>query len=80
MADLNIEALCDEFPLIKQLQQLDELSWFNPKITSLKEALPYVGLDNDDIHDASYRLIALRLILPKCFLKQLSQKGLLSLT
>ena len=35
MTDLNIEALCDEFPLIKQLQQLDEISWFNPNIDAL---------------------------------------------
>ena len=78
MTDLNIQALCDQFPLIKQLQQLDEISWFNPNITSLKEALPYVGLDDDDIHDASYRLNRFAPYLAKVFMKQLSQKGLLS--
>jgi len=56
MTDLNIEALCNEFPLIKQLQQLEEISWFNPNITSLETALPYVGLDKHDIKDASDRL------------------------
>ena len=77
MADLNIEALCDEFPLIKQLQQLDEISWFNPNITSLKEALPYVGLDEDDIKDASYRLNRFAPYLAKAFPETALTKGII---
>ena len=77
MTDLNIEALCDEFPLIKKLQQLDEISWFNPNITSLKEALPYVGLDDDDIHDASYRLNRFAPYLAKVFPETAITKGII---
>jgi len=77
MTDLNIQALGDQFPLIKQLQQLDELSWFNPNITSLKEALPYVGLDDDDIHDASYRLNRFAPYLAKVFPETAITKGII---
>jgi D-serine dehydratase len=51
-----IQQLTQKYPLITQLIALQEVSWFNPNITSLKEALPYVGLNADDIKEASDRL------------------------
>lgn len=53
---LDIQKLIREFPLIKQLIALEEVSWFNPGITRLEVALPYVGLSSDDIKQASDRL------------------------
>tara|TARA_R110001592_G_scaffold318826_1_gene596071 strand:- start:4854 stop:6182 length:1329 start_codon:yes stop_codon:yes gene_type:complete len=53
---LNIQKLISEFPLLEQLIKLQEVSWFNPSITTLEEGLPYVGLNAHDIKDASDRL------------------------
>jgi len=52
----NINQLTEQFPLIKELIDLKEISWFNPAITSLEEAVPYVGLGKENIQDASDRL------------------------
>ena len=77
MTDLNIEALCNEFPLIKQLQQLEEISWFNPNITSLEAALPYVGLDKHDIKDASDRLNRFAPYLAQAFPETAATQGII---
>ncbi|TCV23817.1 D-serine ammonia-lyase [Vibrio crassostreae] len=55
-SELNIDKLTSDFPLLKQLVALEEVSWLNPNITTLEQGLPYVGLDGEDIHDASLRL------------------------
>ncbi|QUM88028.1 D-serine ammonia-lyase [Moritella sp. 36] len=52
----NIQ-LINEFPLLESLINLKPLSWFNPKVTSYEEALPYVGLTAVDVQDASERLL-----------------------
>lgn len=56
MTELNIVELTNKFPLLEQLTALQEVSWFNPNITPLKQGLPYVGLSEEDIQDASLRL------------------------
>lgn len=56
MNTFNIDMLISKFPLLIELIELKEVSWFNPNITSLKEGLPYVGLGEDDIKKASDRL------------------------
>jgi D-serine dehydratase len=56
MTTLNTQQLAKDFPLIKQLINLEEVAWFNPAVTSLSEALPYVGLGREDIRQASERL------------------------
>ena len=53
---LDIQKLVSEFPLLEQLIKLQEVSWFNPNITTLEEGVPYVGLNAHDIKDASDRL------------------------
>lgn len=50
------QKLVNKFPLLHKLTALEEVSWFNPDITDLKNALPYVGLDHTDIKQASDRL------------------------
>ncbi|WP_435234623.1 D-serine ammonia-lyase [Psychromonas sp. PT13] len=67
MMTLNIQALTTQFPLLKQLIQLKEVTWFNPNITSVKEALPYVGLNKNDIEDATERLNRFAPYLAKAF-------------
>lgn len=45
-----------DYPLIENMINLDEISWFNPNVKSTNEALPDVGLTLQDIQDASDRL------------------------
>ncbi|RWX55835.1 D-serine ammonia-lyase [Photobacterium chitinilyticum] len=52
----QIKQLVTDYPLVQQLIDLQELAWFNPNITTLAEGLPYVGLDQNDVKDASDRL------------------------
>ena len=57
----QVEHLVNEFPLLKNLINLKPLSWFNPNITDYATALPYVGLTDKDVQDASERYKGLRL-------------------
>ncbi|WP_123296507.1 D-serine ammonia-lyase [Vibrio crassostreae] len=56
MTVLNVDKLISKFPLLQRLMALDEVTWFNPNITTIEQGLPYVGLGENDIHDASLRL------------------------
>jgi D-serine dehydratase len=56
MNTFEIENLVEQYPLVKQLINLDEVTWFNPKTTTLAEGLPYVGLTQDDVTQAEARL------------------------
>ena len=40
MNTFEIENLVEQYPLVKQLINLDEVTWFNPKTTTLAEGLP----------------------------------------
>ncbi|MEC4726594.1 D-serine ammonia-lyase [Shewanella sp. D64] len=53
---MNTVQLIKDFPLLNQLIKLEEVSWFETKATVLAEALPFVGLNEDDVADASARL------------------------
>ncbi len=63
----NITQLMADFPLTKKMIDLKEVSWFNPNITSLQEGLPFVGLDNNNIQDASDRLTRFAPYMVKAF-------------
>lgn len=56
MTQLDIKQLVANYPLVGKLIKLEPSHWFNPNITTLAEGLPYVGLDQIDITDASERL------------------------
>ncbi|MCD1125467.1 D-serine ammonia-lyase [Jinshanibacter sp. LJY008] len=56
MKSTDIQQLINEFPLVKRLIDLEEVSWFNPRATTLKEGLPYVGLNTSDVQQAEARL------------------------
>ena len=77
MSTLNIEKLVSDYPLLKKLIALESLSWFNPHITSLAEGLPYVGLDQTDIHDASQRLQRFAPYLAKAFPETAKTNGII---
>jgi len=48
--------LFEQYPLLNQLVSLKETAWFNPNTTTVDVALPYVGLTQADVQDASDRL------------------------
>ena len=56
MKNTDIQTLIAEYPLVKQLIDLEEVSWFNPSVTTLEAGLPYVGLNASDVKQAEQRL------------------------
>lgn len=77
MTTLDIQKLTTDFPLLNKMIALEELSWFNPNITSLEEALPYVGLGENDIEDASQRLSRFAPYLVKAFPETAVMNGII---
>lgn len=67
MTALNLNNLINDFPLLNKLMALEEVVWFNPNVTTLEQGLPYVGLDDKDILDASLRLQRFAPYLAKAF-------------
>ena len=74
---LNIQKLITEFPLLEQLIALQEISWFNPNITSLEEGLLYVGLNHNDIKAASDRLTRFAPYLAQVFPETAASNGII---
>lgn len=56
MKSTEIQQLLNEYPLVKNLMELEEIFWFNPCNTTFKEGLPFVGLDANDVGNAEARL------------------------
>ena len=73
----NITQLMADFPLTQKMIALKEVSWFNPNTTSLQEGLPYVGLDNNDIQDASDRLARFAPYMVKAFPETVATNGII---
>lgn len=67
MTTLNLNNLINDFPLLNKLMALEEVVWFNPNVTTLEQGLPYVGLDDKDILEASLRLQRFAPYLAKAF-------------
>lgn len=74
---INIEQLTEQYPLVKELIELKEVSWFNPSITRLEEGLNYVGLGSEDIQDASQRLKRFAPYLTKAFPETAKTNGII---
>ncbi|TQP03887.1 D-serine ammonia-lyase [Vibrio cholerae] len=77
MMTINIEQLTEQYPLVKELIELKEVSWFNPSITRLEEGLSYVGLGFEDIQDASQRLKRFAPYLAKAFPETAKTNGII---
>ncbi|WP_199437396.1 D-serine ammonia-lyase [Vibrio owensii] len=77
MTTYNAHTLATEFPLVKRLIDLEEVVWFNPNITSLKEGLPFVGLGATNIKDASERLERFAPYLMKAFPETAASNGII---
>ncbi|RNE80863.1 D-serine ammonia-lyase [Vibrio cholerae] len=77
MMTINIEQLTEQYPLVKELIELKEVSWLNPSITRLEEGLSYVGLGSEDIQDASQRLKRFAPYLAKAFPETAKTNGII---
>lgn len=77
MATVNIAKLTSNFPLIQNLINLEEVSWFNPNVTGIEDGLSYVGLCEGDINDASERLQRFASYLTKSFPETSSKSGII---
>jgi len=73
----QINQLIAQYPIVKDLIALKEVAWFNPNFTSLVEGLPYVGLDQKDIDDASARLTRFAPYLMKAFPETAASQGII---
>ena len=71
------QKIIEKYPLVAFLAALEELSWFNPDITSLEEGLPYVGLGEKDIEDAAKRLARFAPYLAKAFPETAPTNGII---
>ncbi len=56
IAGKSLDAWLHEFPLLRELQALSEVSWFNPAVQPAAQALPQVGLTVTAIDAAADRL------------------------
>ncbi|HHX8938649.1 TPA: D-serine ammonia-lyase [Yersinia enterocolitica] len=56
MNSTKIDKLITDYPLVKNLINLEEVTWFNPQAITLEKGLPYVGLSQQDVADAEARL------------------------
>lgn len=74
---MNIEQLKQQYPLIEKLIQLEPVTWFNPNITTLEEGLPYVGLNQTDVQEASDRLVRFAPYLCQAFPETQKTQGIL---
>lgn len=53
---MNLQYLQDAFPLIKNIQNTEEVIWFNPKLINSEDALKNSPITKDMVQDASERL------------------------
>jgi D-serine dehydratase len=77
MENVNITTLTAQFPLVEDLIALKEITWLNPRATSLAEGLPYVGLTQADVADAHARLTRFAPYLAKAFPETAATHGII---
>ncbi|ENJ4745700.1 D-serine ammonia-lyase [Salmonella enterica] len=73
----NIQKLIARYPLVEDLVALKETTWFNPGATSLAQGLPYVGLTEQDVNAAHYRLARFAPYLAKAFPQTAAAGGMI---
>lgn len=77
MSHIDINKLKSNFPLVNDLVDLKEVVWFNPKVTTTDQGLPYVGLTQDDVIDAQARLQRFAPYLAKAFPETAVTQGII---
>ncbi|MGE6265840.1 D-serine ammonia-lyase [Aeromonas media] len=77
MKNIDVQQLITQFPLVQSLIALEPVTWFNPNATTLAVGLPYVGLDQNDVADASARLARFAPYMCDAFPETRVSKGIL---
>lgn len=77
MKNIDVQQLTAQFPLVQSLIALEPVTWFNPNTTTLAAGLPYVGLDNHNVADASARLARFAPYMCEAFPETRTSKGIL---
>ncbi|EON3349983.1 D-serine ammonia-lyase [Yersinia enterocolitica] len=77
MNSTKIDKLITDYPLVKNLINLGEVTWFNPQATTLEKGLPYVGLSQQDVADAEARLQRFAPYLCQAFPETQKTKGII---
>ncbi|WP_421337908.1 D-serine ammonia-lyase [Aeromonas veronii] len=77
MKNIDVQQLTAQFPLVQSLIALDPVTWFNPNTTTLAAGLPYVGLDNHNVADASARLARFAPYMCEAFPETRASNGIL---
>ena len=77
MKNIDVQQLTAQFPLVQSLIELEPVTWFNPNTTTLAAGLPYVGLDNNNVADASARLARFAPYMYEAFPETRASNGIL---
>lgn len=77
MKNIDVQQLIAQFPLVESLIALEPVTWFNPNTTTLAAGLPYVGLDNNNVADASARLARFAPYMCEAFPETRTSNGIL---
>ncbi|MFM1665226.1 D-serine ammonia-lyase [Aeromonas salmonicida] len=77
MKNIDVQQLITQFPLVQSLIALEPVTWFNPNATTLAVGLPYVGLNDSDVADASARLARFAPYMCDAFPETRASKGIL---
>jgi D-serine dehydratase len=74
---VNTQALVKKFPLIKNMQNTEEIIWFNPNINKTKEVLKTVTVTSEMVIEASNRLNRFASYLQIAFPETIRSKGII---
>lgn len=77
MKNIDVQQLTAQFPLVQSLIALEPVTWLNPNTTTLAAGLPYVGLDNNNVADASARLARFAPYMCEAFPETRTSNGIL---
>ncbi|MFM5801670.1 D-serine ammonia-lyase [Aeromonas veronii] len=77
MKNIDVQQLTAQFPMVQSLIALEPVTWFNPNTTTLAAGLPYVGLDNNNVADASARLARFAPYMCEAFPETRASNGIL---
>ncbi len=77
MNTFNIAALAAQYPPVADMIALKETIWFNPATTTVADALPFVGLTEQDVEAAHARLKRFAPLLAQAFPETAATGGII---
>ncbi|WP_289367554.1 D-serine ammonia-lyase [Pantoea stewartii] len=77
MNTFNIAALAAQYPPVADMNALKETIWFNPATTTVADALPFVGLTEQDVEAAHARLKRFAPLLAQAFPETAATGGII---